>query len=374
MISPGNAGMVATRNGRQEPARHWRSILGWSATSAPVALLLITGIAVGPRGINLLPVSALPFLSPVVPVALAALGVLVGLGLGDRRSVDQRILGAATVEAAITMVVVSVGMGLLAWTRLTLVEPAWTFAVASSICAATSLTLPSGASLEPRSQATRIIEAGVLLPIVTGGVVLAWLRAGTLAATLTLLGQAFGVTLALSTAGWLVLTRASSPTEERVFAISALLLIGGAADALALSALLGGLTAGIFWQYVGGRPRDTISRDVLFVQHPLLVVVLLVAGARAEVSLVSITLGVLYAALRTVGTIAASTVAAHVTGLRTRDVADRLIRPGVFGVAFALNAAGIVDGEASFLLATVVVGTIGSEFAALLLPSRPRDQ
>jgi hypothetical protein len=374
MISAGSATSVATPDG--QPARDWRRVLGWSATSAPVALLLITGIAVGPHGINLLSASALPFLNPVVPVALAALGVLVGLGLGDRRSIEPRILGAATAQAAITMVVVSAGMGLLGWTHPTLGELGWTLAIPCGICAATSLTLPTGGSLEPRSHATRIIETGVVLPILAGGLLLAWFRAGTPVSNLTLLAQAFGVTLALATAGWLVLTRASSPTEERVFALSALLLIGGAADALALSALLGGVTAGVFWHYTGGRPRDTIGRDVLFVQHPLLVLVLLVAGARAELSLVSITLGVLYAALRTVGTIAASRVAARVAGLRTSgDLAAHLIRPGVFGVAFALNAADAAGGDdASLLLAAVVVGTISSEFVALLHPARPADQ
>jgi hypothetical protein len=374
MISPDNAGTAAAVHG--QAVRNWRSVWGWSATSAPVALLLIAGIAVGPQGTNLLSASALPFLNLIVPVALAALGVLVGLGAGERRSSDHRILAAGALEAFITMAVVSVGMGLLEWTPLTLVEPVWLFAIASGICAATSLTLPSGDSLEPRSHATRIIEAGVLLPILAGGLLLAWVRTGAPAATLTLLGQALGVVLALVAAGWLVLTRASSPTEERVFALSALLLIGGAADALAVSALLVGLTAGVFWRYAGGRPRDTLGRDVLFVQHPLLVLVLLVAGARAELSLVSISLGVLYAALRTVGTIAASTVAARVSGVRTsHDLAGRLIRPGVFGVAFALNAAGIAGGGgASMLLATVAVGTIASEFAALLLPTRPTDQ
>lgn len=374
MISPDHVGTAAAVHG--QAVRNWRSVWGWSATSAPVALLLLAGIAVGPQGINLLSASALPFLNLIVPVALAALGVLVGLGAGERRSIDHRILAAGALEACITMVVVSVGMGLLEWTPLTLVEPVWLFAIVSGICAATSLTLPGGDALEPRSHATRIVEAGVLLPILGGGLLLAWVRAGAPAAALTLLGQALGVVLALATAGWLVLTRASSPTEERVFALSALLLIGGAADALAVSALLVGLAAGVCWRYAGGRPRDTLGRDVLFVQHPLLILVLLVAGARVELSLLAITLGLLYATLRTVGAIAASKGAARVAGQRTSgDLAGHLIRPGVFGVAFALNATGIAGGgDASLLLATIVLGTIGSELAALLLPLRPVDQ
>ena len=87
-------------------------------------------------------------------------------------------------------------------------------------------------------------------------------------------------------------------------------------------------------------------------------------------------MGLLYATLRTVGTIAASTVATRVAGLwAPSGLGGHLGRPGVFGVAFALNAAGIADSnDASLLLATIVVGTIASEFAALLLPPRATDQ
>ena len=98
----------------------------------------------------------------------------------------------------------------------------------------------------------------------------------------TLLALASGVSLMLAAAAWLLLARASSETEERVFAVSALLLVGGVADALSLSALVGGLAAGVFWRLAGRQPREAVRRDVLFVQHPLLVLVLLLAGARAE--------------------------------------------------------------------------------------------
>ena len=89
------------------------------------------------------------------------------------------------------------------------------------------------------------------------------------------------VTLALAAAGWLLLTRAASETDERVFGVAVLLLVGGVADALSRSALFGGLVGGVFWRYAGRQPRDTIARDVLFVPHPLLMLVLPVAGARA---------------------------------------------------------------------------------------------
>ncbi len=363
---------VAVHGSSRHSSPGWRRVLGWSGTSAPVALLLLAGIAVGPQGINLLSSGELPLLNAVAPVALAALGVLVGLGVGDRRSAARGLLATALLEPAVTILVVAGGIAVLANAGLVpALRPFWTLMMAIGICAATSLTLPGGNPLEPRSPAARVAETGVLLPIVAGGVVLASLRAGAPVSTTLLVVQACLVTLALAAAGWLLLTRAASETEERVFALSVLLLVGGAAEALSLSALLGGLMAGVFWRYAGGRPRETIRRDVLFVQHPLLVLVLLAAGARADLSPSAIALGAVYVLLRAGGTLAGSAAARRVTGMRASGALGRhLLYPGVFGVAFALNAVGIVGADASILLATVVVGTIGSEFVALLMVRR----
>jgi hypothetical protein len=214
------------------------------------------------------------------------------------------------------------------------------------------------------------------LPVLVGGLVLAWLRAGSFIGTLALVAQVTVVTLTLAAATWLLLTKTASETEERVFAIAALLLVGGVADALSLSALLGGLVAGLFWRVAGGRPRETIRRDVLFVQHPLLVVVLLVAGARAELTLISLTLGAGYLLLRVVGTLVGGLLAVRVLGEKApQDLWLHRLRPGAFGVAYALNVVAVVGTEAfSVLLTAVVVGTIGSELVAFLLPPRSVDE
>jgi hypothetical protein len=351
--------------------RRWHGLLVWSATSAPVALLLTAGVALGPRGINLLSSATLPLLDPVVPVALAALGVLVGLSVGDQRT-DRRGFGAACLVAAMTMLAVSAGFAVF---TLALVPPIgrsfWIVILTSGICAATALTLPTDSPLEPRTAATRMIESGVLLPMVAGGLVLAWLRAGSFGEAALLIGHACGVILALSAAAWLLLTGSSSETEERVFAVSALLLVGGVAGALSVSALFGGLVAGAFWRYAARHPRETIHRDVLFVQHPLLVLVLLVAGARADLSAASFALGASYVALRVCGQLAGGTVASRVTAVNApRDLGLHLLPPGVFGVALALNAVSIIGADASMLLATVVVGTIGADVVAVLAPPR----
>jgi hypothetical protein len=364
-------GQVSGPDGRR--ARRWRGLLGWSATSAPVALLLTAGIAFGPRGVNLLSSATLPLLDPVVPVALAALGVLAGLSVGDGPAAGWRVFWAASLAAVLTMFVVSAGFTAVPLAATSAVaRPFWILILIGGICAATSLTLPAGNAVETQTAPHRVIELGVLLPIASGALLLAWLNAGSAAGAAVLLARACGVILALAAAAWLLLTRASSETEERVFAVAALLLVGGAAAALAVSALFGGLVAGLFWRYAGRHPRETISRDVLFVQHPLLVLVLLVAGARAELSPASLALGAGYVALRIVGQVGGGAAARRVLGANgPRDLGLRLLSPGLFGVALALNAVSIVGTDASMLLATVVAGTIGAELVALLV--RPRS-
>jgi hypothetical protein len=284
--------------------RRWRGLLAWSATSAPVGLLLVAGIAVGPRGINLLSLSTLSLLDPVVPVALAAFGVLIGVSANERRTSHARTLGAAGLAAVVTALVVS-------------------------------------------------------------------LRVGSLADAAALVAQASAVTLALAAAAWLLLTQAPSETEERVFAVSGLLLVGGVAAALSLSALFGGLIAGLLWRYAGRQPRATIRRDVLLVQHPLLVLVLLVAGARADLSSWTLALGLGYGALRVAGQLAAGAIARRVRAVNgPGDLGLHLLPPGVFGVALALDAGAVVGADASLLLAAVVVGTIASELVAVPLSHR----
>ena len=352
--------------------RRWRWLFGWSATSAPVALLLLAGLAFGPRGLALLSAPVLSLLDPVVPIAVAALGVLVGLSVGDRRPGDLRVFAAASLGTTAIAVVVSGGLAVVALLQTpSLTAASWMLILAGGLCAASSLTLPAADPLEPRPVAARIVGVGVLIPILAGGFLLAQLRQGAPAAAGLLMAQASAVILALAAAAWLLLSRASSETEERVFAVSALLLVGGVAEALSLSALFCGLIAGCFWRYAAGAPRDSISRDVLFVQHPLLVLVLLVAGARADISPTALGLGAAYLVLRLVGQLAGSTIAMRAVGPHgSGDLMNHLLPPGVFGVAFALNVAGIAGADASVLLAVVVTGTIAAELVVPLLFER----
>ena len=81
-------------------------------------------------------------------------GVLVGLGVGDRRADDRRVFAAACLAAAMTMLVVSAGFAVVALAAMSsIARPFWILILTGGICAATSLTLPAGNPLEPRTAA-----------------------------------------------------------------------------------------------------------------------------------------------------------------------------------------------------------------------------
>jgi hypothetical protein len=349
-----------------------RRLFEWSGTSAPVAVLLVSGVALGPRGINLLSADALSALASVIPVALAAFGVLVGLSVSVGKP-GERVAARAGIDALLTLLIVSTGIGGLAFAGSPVpVTSAVLLIAGAGICAASSLTLPTGNPLEPRAATTRLVELGVLVPISVGGLLLAWVRAGSPTGTLTLLVAASGVICIVATAAWLLLTVAPSETEKRVLTMAALLLVGGVSDALSTSALFAGVVAGLFWRYLGGKPLETIGRDVVLVQHPVLVVVLLTAGADASFTRASFTFGAAYLVLRVVGRLAGGHVMKRLPGAAMPGhLGLQLLSPGVFGAAFALDAVGAAGADASVLLGAVVLGTIGSELVAFrLAPDR----
>lgn len=352
--------------------RRWplytRVALGLSPSVIPGLLVLLLGIALGPHGLGLLSPIVLSFLDPAMPVALVALGVLIGLGFRARRPGEGRLLAAASAEAALTTVTVAAGTLVIApaWSASNGL-PYWFLALVLGVCAASSSTVSSARLEDADSPVGRLADLDDLLPIVLGGLALALLRDPSPVAALLLTAQAVGVALVIAMAGWLLLERSSSETEQRVFTVALLLLLGGAADYLSLSALLSGLVAGLFLQGVGGPARDSVRRDVLHVQHPLLVLVLIVTGARVDFPPTWLALGVAYLVLRTAGKLAGGWMAGGIVGAGTSRVGLSLLSPGILGIAFALNVLRAAGPDAASALAVVAFGAIASEFVVMLV-------
>ena len=171
--------------------------------------LLLMGVALGPNGLNLLTASVLQLVDPLVAMALAMVGVFVGL------NVDLR---------------------------------------------------------EPR------VDAGMAIAALGGAAVVLSRQESPATQVLITLAIA-GIAVIVAFAGWLLVGQTDSEREQQVFVVGSLLLVGGAAAYLSLSALFAGLFAGILWGSAGNLARARIVKELDYFQHPLVVLLLLVAGA-----------------------------------------------------------------------------------------------
>jgi uncharacterized membrane protein len=315
----------------------------------------------------------LSYLDPAVSLALAALGTLVGLGLKVRQPREARLFGASSVEAALTTLVVGVGILTVSLVQHPL-EP-WLFAVLLGTCAASSATTAETSADERRISAARIGDLDDVFPMVAGGLLLAILRNVSLASATSLVLLVIVIALAIALAGWLLVAQTTLESEQHVFVAGTLLLIGGAAAYLSQSALFGGLVAGLFWNLAGGPARERISQDIRYFQHPLLVLLLLVAGARILPSVNTVIVGMAYLVCRTAAKLGGGRLARRIVDRRaSAEFEFILLAPGLTGIAFALNVlqvSGAADWAVS-LLAIVVIGSIGSELLSLSL--RPRGR
>ena len=247
---------LAELAGRFTGALRTRAAFGLQPVAAPAMVFIPLGMLLGPRMLGLLSENALDYLDVVVSVALATLGVFIGLALGREGRPARVLFAAASVEACITIVIVggAVLVLLRAWQH-----PA-RFSIRSGcrrpgdlrvgICRAgdrrrrRAQRADGGTGRRPRRRAAdpdgRDRRAG------RGG-------AGRLlrgVALTILLGVAVGM------AGWLLIERAEGEAERGVFVLGLLALPGGAAAYLGFSPLLTGLAAGWSWVVAPGQARS----------------------------------------------------------------------------------------------------------------------
>jgi hypothetical protein len=338
----------------------------WSS-SVQATVFLLAGVVLGGQGFGILSASTLSLLDPVVPVALAVVGVLIALEIGATPWIRARVVAAASIQGVIAALVVAAGMLTLAPLLVDDVLPPRMLALALGVCAATSSVWANGETLS-RASVAPVLDVDAVWPIVAGGLLIAAMEQPGPAEAMLSTAQVLGMALTVATVGWLLLARTGSDTEQRVFTAATLLLLGGIADYLAVSALLAGLVAGAFWHIVGGATRESIRRDLTHLQHPLIALILLDAGARTEVTPGIIAVAVAYVMLRAVGKLAGSIATVVVDPALSRNAAPHVLSPGILGVAFALNMTRALGDDAIVVLSVAVLGTIGAQLLAGAAP------
>jgi len=324
-----------------------------TATLAPV-LLLLCGAAAGPHGLAILTQPVLSFLDPAAPVALAVLGILAAMRIQTTDDEARRNATSSALQAAIAGTIVA-GAFLLIPPNAATGEPFPGWQVAA-------ITLGIAA-------ATSFDAEDCILPVIAGGLLLAFARETSGGAALLTTLEAAVIAALIAGSGWLLLSRTSAVDEHRVSTVGSALLLGGAADYLSMSALLFGLTAGGCWRLANSAVREHIQRDVTYVAHSLLALVLVMAGAHASFSIPVFAIAVGYTVLRACGKLSGSWIAGRVFPAERGATTQLLIAPGAFGVAFALNIVRVLGADFAPVLTVVIIGTVASSFIAAF--SRP---
>jgi len=368
------------------PAASWwhplrtRAALGLAPVVAPAVVFVPIGLVLGPSVTNVLTPAALASLDAVVGVALAVLGVFVGLALHLRAAREWRLFAAAGVEAAVTILTVGGAFLVLLETwGMPLSLPGALVALALGICASAS-SASSAASGEAGSTthalAVRIADFDDVLPIVVSGLIVVMFGAGTPIPPWAAVGWLLRTALlgaGVAVAGWLLFERAHSRAERNVFIAGTVALLGGTASYVGVSPLLAGLVAGLLWVWLPGHADRVVREDLQRVQHPLIVVLLLVAGASCEFSREAVWLSLPLVLFRLTGKLVGGWLATRLQGVVTpSELGMHLIAPGLLGIALALHLAQVVrTATMAPVLTAVVVATLASEALALVLRPSP---
>ena len=354
-----------------------RAVLGLQPLTAPALVFVPLGVLLGPNGLNVLTASAIGHLDPVVTVALAALGIFVGMALDLRTPTDRRLLGIASLEALMAFAAVaSATLFLMRSWGLEVDAGTTLVACALGVCASVSSAGAPDHPGEAHRVATRIADLDDGLALIAGAAVVAAVHqrngfeiVGVLALT-ALVGLLAGL------AGWLLFERAHSDAERGVFVLGALALVGGAADYVQCSPLLAGMIAGFAWRWLPGHADRIIRTDVSRFQHPLVLLLLVVAGALVDLTPVALWLLGPFVVFRLVGKVlGAYAASALAQPIRPGDMAAYLLPPGLLGIAVALNFVQTSASPTATAVATAVaVGTLASEVLALMaLPGSTPD-
>jgi hypothetical protein len=346
-----------------------RSALGLAPSPTPAIIFLPLGALLGPRALGVLSPDLLADLDLVVTAGLAVLGILAGVALGRELRITPRLLAASSLESLITIAAVTAAMVFfIQRTDVPVGAPLLVFALALGLCASAS----SATSADPDSEPAAAIDLDDVLPIALATCVLLPAASGGQAWLFVL--APIGVGLAVGAIGWLLFDRADSAGERAVFVLGAIGLAGGSAAYLRVSPLEVGLVAGLCWTLAPGRADRIAEVDLGKIQHPLVVLLLMIAGALWVPGLAAVWLLAPYLLFRLAGKVAGAWVSASLAEVGPADLAAYLMPPGVLAIAFGLNFHQLLPGPAGdVLLSTVGMGTAAFELFALAVLPRWRN-
>lgn len=359
------------------PLLQRRAAFGLRPGIAPAIVLVPAGYLLGPNAANILSIDVLAHLQVGVSLALALLGIFVGRAL-TKEIRRFRLIIAGNVECALTMAVV----GFALWFTITRSQvPVGVAPMLVALCLAVTAAASAAHGADPRHDeraraAARVADFDDLLLIVAGAILLVFIRGtyGPVSWVLYFAPLVIGGVVAI--AGLLLFEHTALESERGLLALGAVAMLGGASAYLMTSSLAAGLVAGVLWTALPGRADEILARDAQNLQHPLVALLLLTAGAFFVPAAAAMWLLAPYVLFRLVGKmIGAYAARPLLPSMRPGDLAGYLVPPGVIGVGFSLTFMLALPPETGQIIVSVTAaGTVLSEVMALLLfPAPPAE-
>lgn len=349
-----------------------QAALGLRPALTPVMLFVPLGMLLGPIGLGLLTPRVLAHLDVVLSVTLATLGVFVGIAAGSQRGTLRPLVAASVVEGIVTVCVVSFAslVLILFWRMPLAMDPLACAAVLGIAAAASAAPGAEQDSASTHRIAARVADLDDVLPIVLGGVVLSLMTAGV-GRAIADLSLTLAVGAGAGIAGWLLFD-ASEGAERGVFVIGTLALAGGAAAFLGTSPLVAGIATGFVWARTPGHTDRIAAADLRKVEHPFVVLLLIIAGASLQLTLEGLWLIAPYVLFRTTGKLAGGWLASHLApGIAPSALGAYLVPPGVLGIGFILTVQQVVPAAAAPVVCAVTLGAVICEFVAVIVTPVP---
>lgn len=363
--------------GRFTPLLKRRAAFGLRPGIAPAVVLVPAGFLLGPQMLNVLNLEVLAHMQVGVSLGLALLGIFIGRALA-REASKVRLIAAGNLESAATIVIV----GFTLWFLITRSQvPVAAHAAIVALCLAITAAASSSHTADPRSDAiarvaTRVADFDDLLIIATGAVLLVVIRSSYGPVSPVLLAAPIGIGTAVAIAGLLLFEHSDEESERTLMVLGTVALLGGASAYLMTSSLAAGLVAGVIWTLVPGRADEILTADAQKLQHPLVALLLVTAGAFFVPSSAVLWLLAPYVLFRLVGKMVGAVIASLLLrDVRAFDLAAYLIPPGVIGVGFSLTFMLALPSEAGRIVVSVAAaGTVVSELLAVfLIPAAPPE-
>ena len=350
----------------------WRRVRRWlvpggHASVAPTLFYVLLGVGLGPYGLGILSRGVVGQLQAIVWIALAVIGVFLGLGIAavaGRTTARLFVTGVAT--PLITVGAVAGGLYLLLWqARVPLTGDPIFASLLVGICASVSAAIrPDGGASPELRRAAHLADLDDIPLVLVGVAIVAALAADAVVLRLLATVAAGG---AIGLAGWLLFERADR-SERGVFVTGAVLLLAGIGAYLGTSPLLSGAVAAIVWVRAPGAADRITARDLRTLQHPLVALLLIIAGATLEWTAIVLWVTGAIVVLRFAAKLLAAVAVAPFAHVSPALLATVLLQPGIMGIALALNAGQLLGTDYAWIVSAVTTAALGSEVLAAFLP------